>query len=46
MEHKNQVPNPTPRAKAKKRAEFMASVFLAVVIISVIALAIVVWRMR
>ena len=41
MEFENRVPNPSPRAKAAKRREFFASVFLGIVILSVIALMIV-----
>ena len=46
MEFKNRVPNPTPRAIAKKRRELLGSVFLAIVILAVIALTIAVSHYR
>jgi hypothetical protein len=44
MEHKNQVPNLTPSAKAKRRRERIASVFLFVVLVGCIVLTVVRWR--
>ncbi len=46
MEFKNRVPNPTPRAIAKKRRELMSSIFLGVVILAVVALTVAVFHYR
>lgn len=44
MEHKNQVPNLTPRQKAAKRRELIASIALYAILIACVVLTIVRWR--
>ena len=44
MEHRNQVPNRSPRAKAAKRRSLIASGVLSLVLVACIVLTIVKWR--
>lgn len=44
MEHKNQVPNLTPRAKSARRRDLIASIALFSILIGCIVLTVVRWR--
>ena len=46
MAYKNQVPNPSPRTKAAKRRDKIASVALFVVVLGCIVLTGAIWLLR
>ena len=44
MEHRNQVPNLTPKARAAKRRSLIASIFLTIVLVGCVVLTILKWK--
>ena len=44
MEHRNQVPNLTPRARAAKRRSLIASIVLTLILVGCVVLTIVKWK--